>query len=502
MSRFEQQVESSDAELLELRRANEYLQRQVNELGGACLRADGKIVYLSMQLAQSQTAFSLLAQMHRQISGAKVERTVYEAAVRTFCSQFKMDRALTLERVPNEPTAMRATTWMGLGPPHVEWAESAVLQVPESLLRDAETFIWGRENRGAQATFAQAVAKPLDLETVAVLPIAFERETIAAIVVGRVKRANATTDMPLEPENRHLFSPVASMISATVTNVRREREKLALETQISGGFAHEMRNTLSAARIMLGRAFTEGPEGAVGPTVCEGNASHLGEIFREMESRFAPLTPHVAPLLARVNQNEAMLHEVLVESQHSIVRALRITEQILEYSRVGSSRIGTELVDVEAVTRQWLIELKPGFDEAGIEVDVRTEGDHVTRADEAHVSSVVSNLLINAKDALCELDAGTPRRLSVKIRRDGEFNRLCVADSGKGISADALPRIFEPFFTTKPRQGTGLGLGMVKKLVNLYGGSIEVDPGPGRGARFTVALPFASPRGVPHAERP
>jgi len=67
--------------------------------------------------------------------------------------------------------------------------------------------------------------------------------------------------------------------------------------------------------------------------------------------------------------------------------------------------------------------------------------------------------------------------------------RLVVEDTGPGIPEAHRARLFEPFFTTKPARGTGLGLGVVRKLTQLYGGSVEVDTEVGRGTRVGLTLP-------------
>ena len=63
-----------------------------------------------------------------------------------------------------------------------------------------------------------------------------------------------------------------------------------------------------------------------------------------------------------------------------------------------------------------------------------------------------------------------------------------MADSGRGIPPDVLPRIFDPFFSTKP-SGTGLGLSVSDGIVREHGGTIDVESTPGRGTRFTITLP-------------
>jgi signal transduction histidine kinase len=76
---------------------------------------------------------------------------------------------------------------------------------------------------------------------------------------------------------------------------------------------------------------------------------------------------------------------------------------------------------------------------------------------------------------------------------DKEHVVIAVEDNGPGIPPDVMPRIFEPFFTTKAKgEGTGLGLGIVKQIVDKHGGRIEVASQPGR-TRFSVRLPVAGP---------
>jgi signal transduction histidine kinase len=109
------------------------------------------------------------------------------------------------------------------------------------------------------------------------------------------------------------------------------------------------------------------------------------------------------------------------------------------------------------------------------------------------LNQVWTNLLDNALDAIAE--GGT---VGVETGRDENVVWIRIRDDGPGIPGDIRSRIFEPFFTTKAvGQGTGLGLDMVQRLVQLHQGQVLVESVPGRTA-FTVRLPLA-PAGDPAA---
>ena len=108
------------------------------------------------------------------------------------------------------------------------------------------------------------------------------------------------------------------------------------------------------------------------------------------------------------------------------------------------------------------------------------------------LGQIVNNLISNAFDALSKGGELWVRTASEKLN-GAEAQRLTVHDSGVGISPENLPRIFEPFFTTKSDFGTGLGLWVVKDLVEKHGGVVSVESTPGRGTSFHVVLPMVSP---------
>jgi signal transduction histidine kinase len=80
--------------------------------------------------------------------------------------------------------------------------------------------------------------------------------------------------------------------------------------------------------------------------------------------------------------------------------------------------------------------------------------------------------------------------LTIDVTQQEQEVKICIADSGKGIPAEIMPKIFEPFFTTKPPgEGSGLGLDIVNKIIKKHRGRINVNSVPGK-TTFTVFLPM------------
>jgi nitrogen fixation/metabolism regulation signal transduction histidine kinase len=107
-------------------------------------------------------------------------------------------------------------------------------------------------------------------------------------------------------------------------------------------------------------------------------------------------------------------------------------------------------------------------------------------ADPALLRQVIHNLMQNAEDALSQTDSGV---ITITTARDGDALLLRVADNGTGIRDDVLQRIFEPYVTTKAK-GTGLGLPIVKKIVDEHRGSVSAENIDPHGAAITIRLPI------------
>jgi signal transduction histidine kinase len=167
-----------------------------------------------------------------------------------------------------------------------------------------------------------------------------------------------------------------------------------------------------------------------------------------------------------------------------------LIEDLLDLSRIatGKIRLAEAEVDVNDVVRESVRTIELKFEEKQIElsVDLCAEPCRV-RGDAARLRQVVVNLLSNAVKFTA---AGGQVRVSVTCSDTSAV--LVVNDNGIGIHPDFLPHVFQPFRQGESNASTGLGLGLgiVKNLVELHGGSVIAESaGVGGGSQFTVTLP-------------
>jgi len=174
---------------------------------------------------------------------------------------------------------------------------------------------------------------------------------------------------------------------------------------------------------------------------------------------------------------------------------VQLIDDLLEVSRIASGKLRLELQNVElgAVIDAAVDTVRPAALAKSIRLDVVREPDvGPITGDPNRLQQVVWNLLSNAVKF-------TPRegRVQAHLRRVNSRVEIVVSDTGPGISADFLPYVFERFrqgdsSSTRPHGGLGLGLTLVKQLVELHGGSVTAEsPGAGQGATFTVKLPVS-----------
>jgi signal transduction histidine kinase len=172
----------------------------------------------------------------------------------------------------------------------------------------------------------------------------------------------------------------------------------------------------------------------------------------------------------------------MVESEAQRIK--RIVQTLLTFSETYAGESFTEL-DANYVVEAALDALPLGEIEVVRELDRGLP--HVV-GNPAQLQEVVIQLVKNALTAM----KGRGRLTVRSALADGVI-KLEVADTGKGIAPDVLPKIFDPFFTTKDDwRGEGLGLTIVHRIVEQHHGRVRAASQPGAGATFTVTLPAAS----------
>jgi PAS domain S-box-containing protein len=236
-----------------------------------------------------------------------------------------------------------------------------------------------------------------------------------------------------------------------------------------------------------------------------------GGVAHDFNNLLTVINGYSGLLLKGVNPGDAAAGP-LGEIHKAGERAAQLTRQLLAFSR--KQEVEWKRVDLNALILETRTMLQRMVGE-DIEIAVELSPDAgPVQADTGHLTQVLMNLAVNARDAMPE-----GGRLSIETANSdldgayaaahpgiaaGRYVRVAVRDTGAGIDEETQARIFEPFFTTKgPGKGTGLGLSTVYGIVRQAGGSIDVESDPGKGTAFLIYLPSPWQGGIaPPAQQP
>jgi signal transduction histidine kinase len=277
----------------------------------------------------------------------------------------------------------------------------------------------------------------------------------AAILV-----AGVSTRRALDDGYRGFFDLVAGHFTAAIADAqayegeRRRAEALAeidrAKTQFFSNVSHEFRTPLT---LMLGPV----AEAATNPQVPEALRSQLQ--------------------LAHRNS----------------LRLLKLVNSLLDFSRIEAGRVQSsfEPVDIGVLTGDLASAFRAAIEGAGLEFRVECDAMAPVYVDREMWEKIVLNLLSNAFKFTFR------GRIAVRLRSAQDQAVLEIEDTGVGIAAHELSRIFERFHRIegsagRTQEGSGIGLALVRELVKLHGGSVEVDSEPEQGTTFRVRLPFGS----------
>jgi signal transduction histidine kinase len=188
--------------------------------------------------------------------------------------------------------------------------------------------------------------------------------------------------------------------------------------------------------------------------------------------------------------------EALADCVEESDRVLIMLNTLMDISEAesGAMHLQREPLRLGAVVARAVDLYRDVADAKGIVLTAHTHDDVVVEADATRFEQVAANLIDNA---LKYTPAGG--RVDVEVLADGRRARLTVRDTGLGIRLDELPRIWDRLFrgdTSRAERGLGLGLSLVKAVVEAHGGTVEVESEPGKGSAFSVFLPVQTSASV------
>jgi signal transduction histidine kinase/ActR/RegA family two-component response regulator len=218
----------------------------------------------------------------------------------------------------------------------------------------------------------------------------------------------------------------------------------------------------------------------------------LAMLAHELRNPLAPIQNAVHVLRhARTSQETVRMTTDMLDRQ--VAQLVRLVDDLVDVSRItrGKIELLREVVDLVSVVRQAAEAVRPLVEEKRQQLDLALASQPVwVHADAARLAQVIGNILSNASKFTAK-----EGRIQLLMETDGPHHVIRVRDDGIGITSEQLPHIFDLFVqgdTSLERTVSGLGIGLtlVKTLVEMHGGSIEASSGgQGRGSEFVVRLP-------------
>jgi two-component system sensor histidine kinase HydH len=214
---------------------------------------------------------------------------------------------------------------------------------------------------------------------------------------------------------------------------------------LAAGIAHEVRNPLNSLQINVGI----------------------------LEQELSELLP----------DHDLHAFSVLQKISGEIKRLDDFVSEFLRFAR--PPKLNVERLAVRPLITDLVAFIAPECSKKGVALEADLRGPDTALVDGFQLKQAVLNLVLNALQA-------TPRGGHVVVRTAGDKRRfvVAVADDGEGMSPETRDRAFTPFFTTR-EDGTGLGLPLVRRIVEEHGGSVEISSTLGEGTTVTLALPPA-----------
>lgn len=217
----------------------------------------------------------------------------------------------------------------------------------------------------------------------------------------------------------------------------------------------------------------------------------IAVLAHELRNPLAPLI-NAVQLVRRATNDIATQHQALAMIERQTLSIARLVDDLMEMARVtsGQLRLQQERVALAEVVARSVETISASIDQRSHNLSVTLPSHAIeVYADAARLQQILVNLLNNA--AKYTDDGG---RIELMVSREGDCALIRVRDTGIGIEPELMPRLFQPFTQSpysigRSRGGLGIGLSLVRRLVELHGGTVDARSEVGVGSEFTVKLP-------------
>lgn len=289
-------------------------------------------------------------------------------------------------------------------------------------------------------------------------PLQLRREVAGVLMIGRRIDAGGAHD----PERVALCTDLARRAGMALDNARLYREAedaLRVREEFLSVASHELRTPVTALELQL-------------------------EMLLRMNAKAREI-PRDRLELARAQ----------------VLRLARLVDQLLDVSRISAGRLQLDIdrFDLAELTREVTARYREQARRVGSSLEVTVGAEAVGAWDRARIEQVLTNLVTNA------IKYGQGQPIEIDVRSSGDRALVSVRDHGIGISPEDQARVFAQFERAVPQRrygGLGLGLWIVRQIVEAHGGTVRVESSPGAGSTFVVELPLAHGDEQPASEPP
>ncbi len=393
----------------------------------------------------------MLSQLQQSIGTYREASGIFEFALKAMISSLNMERAVALVPAARE-NVYSISKILGYTAELEERLKEKKIEVPKELQAEGSFLVVNKSSSSNE--LIESIREALDLPYFILVPVLVEKKPIGIIITGRMQEQRPVK-LPLDKGDAETVQSIGGLIAASVHNLRvyALEETQKLQTDFFANISHEFRTpitlTLGPLEGLLSGRYGNLPEAA----------KNQVEVMLRNQQRLLKLINEILDL-TKVEAGKMQLHASKVRSFNSFVQ-----DRVEQFRSLAEKR-GIELRS----------KLDPEVDKAELYLDLEK------------IDKVIFNLLSNAHKFT--KSGHVEARTAIQ---DGSFV-FTVSDTGIGIKADQLIYVFDRFkqadgSSSREYAGTGIGLSLVKELVQLHSGQISVHSEYGKGTTFTVTIP-------------